>query len=270
MSFLQRCSEGRKRYRNPVLHRKDDTSGASPATRTSRPEVCRSDQLAKKLKKPGKQFGEPNYLRGVQEHEDARTSHPCERRARDRKAFFLAERELARQICKLAEIFILLRRCVMSSEERVKAELCAGSFSGCLVEGDAEENARERKIKRRAVGISVVVQSAALPVFVIAPLFAKPAELVEKMVVPIPPYRNSPAPRQPTPPSTEAAHIVRCLYCFDLRRIPPTVPTLEREDVQGEPEIPGSIANSTGNGNPYGIEMVDPRPQRPLIDDVPQ
>ncbi len=158
----------------------------------------------------------------------------------------------------------------MSSEERVKAELCARSFSACLVEGDAEENARERKIKRRAVGISVVVQSAALAVFVIAPLFAKPAELVEKMVVPIPPYRNSPAPRQPTPPSTEAAHIVRCLYCFDLRRIPPTVPTLEREDVQGEPEIPGSIANSTGNGNPYGIEMVDPRPQRPLIDDVPQ
>ncbi len=60
----------------------------------------------------------------------------------------------------------------MSSEERVKAELSARSFSACLVEGDAEENARERKIKRRAVGISVVVQSAALAVFVIAPLFA--------------------------------------------------------------------------------------------------
>ena len=33
-----------------------------------------------------KQFGEPNYPGGVQEHEDARTSHPCERRARDHKA----------------------------------------------------------------------------------------------------------------------------------------------------------------------------------------
>jgi hypothetical protein len=59
-----------------------------PATRRSRLEVCSSYQPAKKWKKPGKQFGEPNYLRGVQEHEDARTSHPCERRARDRKAFF--------------------------------------------------------------------------------------------------------------------------------------------------------------------------------------
>jgi periplasmic protein TonB len=158
----------------------------------------------------------------------------------------------------------------MSSEERVKAELCAGSFSGCLVEGDAEENARERKIKRRAVGISVVVQSAALAVFVIAPLFAKPAELTGKIVVPIPPYRNSPTPRQATQPPTGRNQIVRCLHCFELRRIPPRVPTPQREDEQGAPEIPGSIVNSTGNGNPHGIEIVGPRPQRPLIDDVPQ
>jgi hypothetical protein len=48
----------------------------------------RQSSASQKLKKPGKQFGEPIYLRGVQEHEDARTSHPCERRARDRKAFF--------------------------------------------------------------------------------------------------------------------------------------------------------------------------------------
>lgn len=43
-----------------------------------------------------KQFREPNPSGGVQEHEDARTSHPCERRARDCKAT-LSLRELARQ-----------------------------------------------------------------------------------------------------------------------------------------------------------------------------
>jgi TonB family protein len=158
----------------------------------------------------------------------------------------------------------------MSSEEPVKAELCAGSFSGCLGEGDGDESARERKIKRRAVGISVVVQSAALAVFVIAPLFAKPAELTGKIVVPIPPYRNSPTPRQATQPPTGSNHIAHCLYCFDPRRIPPTVPTLQREDEQDAPEISGSITNPTGGGNPYGIEIVDPRPRRPLIDNIPQ
>jgi protein TonB len=157
----------------------------------------------------------------------------------------------------------------MSSEERVKAELCAGSFSGCLVEGDAEENARERKIKRRAVGISVVVQSAALAVFVIAPLFAKPAELTGKIVVPIPPYRNSPAPRQSTQPSTGRT-IVRCVYCAPTS-IPSRVPTLQRDDPPGPPEIPGSITNSTGNGDPHGlIGIVDSRPQRPQVEGVPR
>jgi len=158
----------------------------------------------------------------------------------------------------------------MSSEERVKAELRAGSFSGCLVEGKAEENARERKIKRRAVGISVVVQSAALAVFVIAPLFAKPAELTGKIVVPLPPYRNSATPRQATQPPTGKKPDCALPYCLDPRRIPPKVPTLQREDEPGAPEIPGSITNSTDNGNSYGIEIVGPRPQRPMIDDVPQ
>jgi TonB family protein len=77
----------------------------------------------------------------------------------------------------------------MSSEERV-AEPCAGTFGGCLVEGTAEENAREKKIKRRAIGISVVLQSAGLAALVIAPLFAKPAALTERIAVPIPPYRH--------------------------------------------------------------------------------
>jgi protein TonB len=156
----------------------------------------------------------------------------------------------------------------MSNEERVKAELCAGTFSGCLVEGDAEQNARERKIKRRAIGISIVLQSVALVVFVVAPLFAKPAELTGRIVMPIPPYRNNPAPRQATQPPTGTTHIVRCLYCFEPHGIPPTIPTLEREDVQGPPEIPGSITNSTSKGDPYGIGIVDSRPQPPGAEDV--
>ena len=138
----------------------------------------------------------------------------------------------------------------MSSEERVKAELSAGTFSGCLVEGDAEENARERTSKRRAIIISIVLQSVALAMFVMAPLFAKPAELTRRVVMPIPPYRNSPAPRQPAQPSTARNQIVRCVYCPPTR-IPPTVPT---PDVQGALEIPGSITDSTGSGSPYGID----------------
>jgi periplasmic protein TonB len=157
----------------------------------------------------------------------------------------------------------------MSSEERVKAELCAGSFCGCLVEGDAEQNARERKIKRRAIVVSILLQSTALAVFVIAPLFAKPAELTGRIVVPVPPYRSSAAPRQAAQPPTGTTHIVRCLHCFEPFRIPPTVPTLEREEEQGPPEIIGSITNSSVNADPHGlIGIPDTRPQRPQTEEV--
>ena len=155
----------------------------------------------------------------------------------------------------------------MSGEERVKAELCAGTFSGCLVEGNAEQNAREIKIKCRAIVISIVLQSTALAIFVIAPLFAKPAELTGRIVMPIPPYRNSAAPRQPAQPSTGRSRIVRCVYCASTS-VPPTIPTLEPEDAQGAPEIPGSMTSSTATGNPDGIGIVDSRPQPPRVEDV--
>lgn len=155
----------------------------------------------------------------------------------------------------------------MSSEERLQAELCAGTFSGCLVEGHAEQNAREKKNQRRAMVISIVLQSTALAIFVMAPLFAKPAELTGRSVMPIPPYRNSPAPRQPAQPSTGRSQIVRCVYCAPTR-IPPTIPTLEPDDAQSAPEIPGSITNSSSTGNPDGIGIVDSRPRPPRVEDV--
>jgi len=85
-----------------------------------------------------------------------------------------------------------LWRCVMFSEERVKAEPCAGTFAGCLVEGDAETTAREKKIKRRAVGISIALQTLGLTALVIAPLLAKPAELAMRPAPPMPIYRSQP------------------------------------------------------------------------------
>lgn len=155
----------------------------------------------------------------------------------------------------------------MSSEERLQAERSAGTFRGCLIEGDAEENARERTSKRRAIITSIVLQSVALAMLLIAPLFAKPAELTRRVVMPIPPYRNSPAPRQPAQPSAGRNQIVRCVYCPPTK-IPPTVPTAEREDVQGALEIPGSISDSTGAASPYGIAIADVRPQPPRVADV--
>jgi protein TonB len=151
----------------------------------------------------------------------------------------------------------------MSSEERAKAELCAGTFSGCLVEGDAEENARERKIKRRAVGIYVVLQSAALAVFVIAPLFAKPAELVGRNVVPIPPYAHHAAqPHTPvTPPGRP--HVTLPGF-FQPNSVPVNIQTHDVAQPPGDVFDHSAIVEIPGGGNSTGpLSIVDNRRQPP-------
>ena len=44
-----------------------------------------------------------------------------------------------------------------------------GSLNGCLVEGDPEQRARERSVRRRALIMSIAVQGAALAVLILVP-----------------------------------------------------------------------------------------------------
>src|SRR5713226_2058525 len=85
-----------------------------------------------------------------------------------------------------------LWRCVMWPEsEKVSGEVCKeslGSLSGCLVDGDAEQLARERRTRRRALAISIGLQSAVLTLLVLIPLFGKTERIVMRDYVPLPPY----------------------------------------------------------------------------------
>jgi TonB family protein len=154
----------------------------------------------------------------------------------------------------------------MSSEERVKAEPCASAFSGCLVDGDAATTARERKIKRRAIVISVVLQTMGLGALVIAPLLARPAELTERVVTPVPPYSHHAASRVRTETNIERPTTAHCVYC--VRDIQPIARTHDGPAPTGYPnfmiDIPGS-GPSTGP-----LNLIDPRAQPTPPDQPPQ
>jgi protein TonB len=63
-----------------------------------------------------------------------------------------------------------------------------GSLSNCLVEGDPQSEKRARRVKQRAVAISIVLQSLALVALVLFPLLSKGERISLKYATPIPPY----------------------------------------------------------------------------------
>lgn len=156
----------------------------------------------------------------------------------------------------------------MSSEEQVKAEPCAGTLSGCLIDGDLAENAREKKIKRRAIAISVVLQTAGLTALVIAPLFAKPAELTERIAVPIPPYSHHGAPRARAETATDPITAPRCVYC--VRNISPIIQTRDGSLSTSEPPGTNTIDLPGSGPSTDLLNLVDPRWQPMRPDDPPQ
>jgi protein TonB len=118
----------------------------------------------------------------------------------------------------------------MSPEpQKVSVELpkeSLGSLNACLVDGDAEQWRRQRRVRRRALAISICLQSAVLAALILVPLFGKTRRIALAYATPIPPYspyRNTPrnpgAPRpHPTGPQTT------CRFCAPTN-IPPHIVT---------------------------------------------
>jgi TonB family protein len=115
-----------------------------------------------------------------------------------------------------------------------------GSLSGCLVDGDAEQRTRERRVKRRALAISVALQCAVLTVLVLVPLFAKTERIATKGYVPLPPYghrgspqrdRTRPTPIRPTNPHAD-------FIVFNSQSIKPHLPDGPSTGPVGNPEDP--------------------------------
>jgi periplasmic protein TonB len=121
----------------------------------------------------------------------------------------------------------------------------ANFLGGCLIESDLEFEKRARKIKRHALGASIVVQLVIVAALVLFPLLSKGENIAGYTYTPMPPYRhgNGTEHRQHTtrPPGGQAHP---CRFCA-----PPAIPnhivTLDHTRSSdnpdpGEPNIPGS------------------------------
>jgi periplasmic protein TonB len=149
----------------------------------------------------------------------------------------------------------------MAVERSSKSEENIGSLRGCLVEGDPEQRRRERSVRRRALLVSILLQSTALIALVLIPLFAKPTKLVQPSM-PVPFYSHV-RPR-PTHPDIERAptHPMRNpSQFFAPRAIPPTIVTHDQPEPPSEE--PGPPVGNQVPALPEGIPLARPNSVRP-------
>ncbi len=127
----------------------------------------------------------------------------------------------------------------MSLERESVARQGLDSLQGCLVEGEPEQRRRERKIRRRALVLSVLLQGSILLALVLVPLLAKPPRLGMTIMTPMPPYRRASGPTHATRIPEGGVRRV-CVVCFSSRPANLTSNSrTESSQIEGAPENVG-------------------------------
>jgi len=157
------------------------------------------------------------------------------------------------------------------SEVRPKESL--GTLSGCLVDGDAEQLTRQRSVKRRALAISILLQSVVLAVLILLPLFSKAERISLNIVTPVVPYGHpNNHPRGNTTTTRSRGRERDSRFVFH----PPTnsVNHNHAEDPEpGEPTVefdPNGSDRNVGPGCPGCVDIdgkeTGPRPPQPVME----
>jgi periplasmic protein TonB len=151
----------------------------------------------------------------------------------------------------------------MSLEFRYNPEQTLGSLCNCLLEGDPEQRTCERRVRRRALALSIALQSAALAALVLIPLFGKTERIALAGMIPIPPYyHHSGQVHQNAAIPQRRLTTTICRICAPLR-IPNRISTADNGPSQPAESIDPIGLLNIGPDCPGCINMPGPEGPRP-------
>ena len=160
----------------------------------------------------------------------------------------------------------------MSLDRKAISQPNLGSLQSCLVEGDPEQRARERRVRRKSLITSVILQTSILAMVILVPLFASPERLLTTIATPIPPYRHASDQHHATQEVHTAVRRI-CVTCPDSRPVNlHTNNPLESSDLEQPsqavgldviPEVPCPSCFSIPSAGPQRPAIVEPVRQRP-------
>jgi protein TonB len=143
-----------------------------------------------------------------------------------------------------------------------------GSLGGCFVEGNPEQRSGERRLRRRSLAISVVLQAAVLAAVILIPLFGK-TERITYAAVPIPPYyhRGAPKPVTPVPvPREPGRQLTPCFFCPTAPRSRPAINSGTSDTVRGAEPIGLEDPTPCPGCIPMGTPTRQPQPPVPAVE----
>jgi periplasmic protein TonB len=160
--------------------------------------------------------------------------------------------------------------------EKVSEEISEdglGSLRGCLVEGDSEQRRRERRIRRRALVISILLQSAVLTMLILIPLFGKTERLaLGKDFIPMPPYgHRSSHPRGDIKPRDFRPNHPDSRFTFHPPTNKPDLRPAGEQNSTDTPDIdPGPNQPTDGPDCSWCVDIggknKGPRPPEPAVE----
>jgi protein TonB len=143
-----------------------------------------------------------------------------------------------------------------------------GSLSQCMVDSDASARMRAKRLRRKALAVSLIFEAAVICAVVIWPLLTVAVLPSQAVVTPLPPFHGIPQP-QPVE-QLPAGGPRRLSPAISVLQQPPTIPHRINSSADPNPEPPGigvgpglsepGIPNGFSDGRP--IEIARP-PQPP-------